>query len=363
MSVANTFSHEASKSDFTEILRKQSLKENNRRINNRQNRGEELVNTAVDSFNSSTNRNLSSVLLEIKDDGPAYASSSQAGELQDYISQQQISDTVDNNPEQEINNDAFSQEDIVSLSSAAKKPKRGLKLRATHAKNNFNIGKGLLFIGLTSVVVGGLYLFDLRAKDIEKSLVGYEEKLQQSITLQSESVPEDLTRINAQLQTLQNDLKQLTQNNSADTRKEEEMKSLQLAEEIEKSALLEKSITVLNEEIQTLKNNLKTANEKLEVANKKSLESKKLNEQTISKNSYSITLASLSNKTKAESIVKQLTDEGLKPAMKKIDLSGKPIYRLSVTGFSDRGAAESFIVKASKKYGVKNLQIRTIKNG
>ncbi len=57
-------------------------------------------------------------------------------------------------------------------------------------------------------------------------------------------------------------------------------------------------------------------------------------------------------------MLKKLDVAGLSPSLEKAVVRGKPVYRISVSGFTDLDEAKLFVQNAADKYGVKGSKIR-----
>lgn len=71
-----------------------------------------------------------------------------------------------------------------------------------------------------------------------------------------------------------------------------------------------------------------------------------------------VNLASLSSRDKAQRAVKRLEDSGIAPVIQEAIVNGEKVYRLSVAGFFTRGDATVFINKARKEFGFDGGWIR-----
>ena len=71
-----------------------------------------------------------------------------------------------------------------------------------------------------------------------------------------------------------------------------------------------------------------------------------------------VNLVSLSNENKANKMLKKLDVAGLSPLLEKAVVNGKQVYRISVSGFTDLDEAKLFVHNAADKYGVKGSRIR-----
>ncbi len=71
-----------------------------------------------------------------------------------------------------------------------------------------------------------------------------------------------------------------------------------------------------------------------------------------------VNLVSLSNENKANKMLEKLDIAGLSPLLEKAVVKGKQVYRISVSGFTDLDEAKLFVHNAADKYGVKGSRIR-----
>ena len=110
---------------------------------------------------------------------------------------------------------------------------------------------------------------------------------------------------------------------------------------------LENEILLLKEELATLKNKQNTFKENTGPATK-----------TTDNNTLTVNLASLTNKVKAEELVKKLSTTGLIPSIENAVVNDQRVYRISVSGFADLAAARLFIRTADKQYGMKDSWLR-----
>jgi len=312
------------------------------------------MNITANDYNSIANHNLSSVLSQIQDNGPAYAES---------VKQQ--SHSRSSNEAMAYNTDASKHadelyDDTVSLSSG-KVPNDANTQAAASAPGKREISPGvwlqlLLLLISAALLASTLFRLDAQTNTIENSLSVYDEKIdekiQESVDLQRESSADGASGIKAALQSLQNELKLIKTDYSVLDKKYIEMAQNKATLETQ-NTVAQDDVDTFKHEILSLKNELQTVKDKLKItATAKQLPAAPVN------NGLTVTLASLTNKDKAEKIVQQLYAEGLQPSIKQAVVNGARVYRLSVSGFFNRDEAESFIRKADKKYGMKDSRIR-----
>ncbi len=313
------------------------------------------MNTSANNYNAIANHNLSSVLSQIQDNGPAYADSSR--ELhRNQVSQKSMNrDTATNKPSADELCD-----DTVSLSSGSEARAQNPAANLSSAKKEITPGvwlQLLLLLISAALLASTLFRLDAQTNTIENSLSVYDEKIdekvQESVELQRENSTDGTTGIKAALQSLQKELQLIKTDYSALDKKYVEM--------AQNKAIVKKRNTVAQDDASTfkykilsLKSELQTVKNKLKLSGavKGSLA------KTPASSGLTVALASLTNKDRAEKIVQQLYAEGLQPSIKQAIVNGARVYRLSVSGFYNRDEAESFIRKADKKYGMKDSRIR-----
>ncbi len=313
------------------------------------------MNISANNYNAIANHNLSSVLSQIQDNGPAYADSGRE-QHRNQVSQ----GTMNHNtaPGKQPADDLY--DDTVAISSGAKTSAQQSAGNLSSVKKEISPGvwlQMLLLLISAALLASTLFRLDLQTNTIENSLSVYDEKIdekvQESVELQRENSTDGTTGIKAALQSLQKEMQLIKTDYSALDKKYVEM--------AQNKATIEKQNTVAQDdastfkyEILSLKSELQTVKDKLKLTGtvKGSLA------KTPANNGLTVALASLTNKDKAEKIVQQLYAEGLLPSIKQAIVNGARVYRLSVSGFYNRDEAESFIRKADEKYGMKDSRIR-----
>jgi SPOR domain len=298
------------------------------------------MTTSFNNFNSSVNRNLSSLLSQIQDDGPAYA---------DAMKQ--------SNPDNvATNNNAKTDAAYVG---AHKQQDAAVKPAISKKEISPGVWLQLLLLLISAaLLVSTLFRLDAQTSDLEKSLSDYDEQIQESIDFQNEQVPAGTTKIKKTLQALQKDLKLIKTDYSALDKKYVEMAANtavpQTVQATQAAALVQDNIRLYEDEISALKSELKTVRNELSTINQGDYSIK----QMVANNGLIVSLASFTSKYNAEKIAKQLHADGLVPAIKQAVVRGERVYRLSVSGFLNRNEAETFIRKAGTEYGMTDGRIR-----
>lgn len=340
----------ATLSDFSAALLRAGSKDQNRRY-----KGDQTVNISSGNYTSGANQNLSNLLSQIQDDGPAYTESIKRESLfnrtraYEEQSSQQASAPVSN----------------TSMPNAADVPlpeTRNVHVRAA-GKPGAATGQGtvkwILFSVLTGVVIvsgGLLYKLDLRTSELEASLDSSGVSVQGSVISreQSEELLASLQSTSETLRSIQTDL----QNIKTEYKVLDEKVTVSMANEGESQnnglMSIRDSVGELKREILALKTDLQTVKSELLESNAAA----KSAGNTVTHSGLTVHLASLTNKNKAEEVVDRLHKADLNPFIQTVVVKGKQVYRLSVSGFSTRNEAEAFIDEAGQKYGMKGGWIR-----
>lgn len=89
---------------------------------------------------------------------------------------------------------------------------------------------------------------------------------------------------------------------------------------------------------------------------------KKNNNKTVKNvdgpNNLVVNLVSLTNRDKAQSVHDQLIQAGVSPLIEEVVVNDRKVYRLSVNGFGSRESAQDFIAHVKKNYGFDGGWIR-----
>lgn len=324
---------------------------------------------------ASGNQNLSSVLSQIQDDGPAYAGLPKRDNLinlpgnkkKSYQDQQQFDSVKQgySQPDptverQQINNTA---------SHAENRNAKQLPASAT-AKTMIWLLSALLMI-VMSVAAFYLYRLDTRTDQLIQSLVIKQVK--------KNVLAADITTSNELFTDVKNNPEQVKEKNfTLVDNKEGSAVSVLSDSELTPLAKAKQSATdiiFLKDEIVLLKSELAAANNKLVVKNNKIVGEKKSNEghkvshvqekELILKpinntviSGWVVNLASFTERDRASNVAEKILPTGFEPLIEVANVNGKKMFRLIVSGFNDRGDAEAFVDLAADIFGLKGGWIR-----
>ena len=347
-------------------------------------------NTLYNDYVPSANHNLSSVLSQIKDDGPAYSNSVKRGNL---INQRKNNKNGYDKVSLSQQGRALKNDDIKPAPSKKLKQDR----LANAAKSGVNSKnrvwpQWLLILFITTVAALSLFRLDLRTNEMEQSLNLYGARLKHGIDSNSDDLSPELTTINKTLQSVKKELQYIKTDYSALDKKLAASITNKFSPFIDDEVLTKDNLDVLKSEILTLKNELQTVNNKLVAINKDiktditknngpankvpaniaitaaaitttgitttGIVTTGITTTGITTTGWVVNLASLTDKIRAEKVVSQLYEAGLFPLIQEVMVNGKRVYRLSVDGFVNRNEAELFAHQAGMKFGMKGGWIR-----
>lgn len=329
-------------SDFSTALLRANNKDHNSQF-----KGDKSVNILFNDYASPANSNLSSLLSQIQDDGPAYT---------DSVRQDSFFNRTKSN-DHKVSGKPRSKKldgDNAFPGSSAELPQD--RAQSTDiAETKTSVGAWILFllmltVGILSVLT--LFKLDLRTSELEETINSYDGSLQDSIVSQTQSkdLSLSITNTNEKLQSIQQDLQHIKNDYKVLDEKYTGSMVNRVSPQADEVVIIEDSVDVLRHEILALKSELQTVKNKLITINK----NRKLSDKTVLSSGLTVNLASLTNKDKAEKVVEQLQDTGLFPFIQPLVVKGRQIYRLSVNGFSSREEAELFIQRAGEQYGLKD---------
>ena len=299
---------------------------------------------AVESLDAS-NKNISSVLSQIQDDGPAYSETKEREKL------------VNSKTANKRNNNDVSSTELREKYLYTKESLLGSSTMQNSNKKKTWL-QYLIVLSLTVCVMFFMYQMDDRANKLEALISNYDEEIQESVESYSKESP-TIIQLNADLASMKNELNLINSNVKTEFQETEEISHIDIQDEIVSS--LEDEIQILKIELNKANNDLKTQLGKNEPLEKNNINIIKSDKQLVA--SWSVNLAALSNKYKVDEIVNQLNADGIKPTVDEVTVNGQLIYRISVGGFAKFVQAELFVEIAEEEYGMKGGWIKKVSNG
>lgn len=318
------------------------------RTNAKNNVSRSKKNSASNAYTSSDNHNLSGVLSQIQDDGPAFSDTTKRDNL--------VNLKIKNNTTQQIEkNSELNKDDFQSYSTNELLRKAIVNADGADIDSKNRTSPQLLLMLLATVItVTSLFMVYTKTSDMEEALNLYTVKLNDSAASQNNDLPPEITSINKTLQSVQKELKLIKKDYPVTDEKYLATLTSKISPKIDEAVAIKDNVSILEIEIMELKSELQTVSTELKsISNNKVIE-----EKEVAVGAWIVNLASLASKYSADNAVKQLIAAGLSPSLQEAVVNGERIYRLSVGGFKNRSDAELFVREAGKKYGMKNGWIR-----
>ena len=318
---------------------------------------------------AANNANISSMLSQIQDDGPAYADlqrrDKQAGLTSDKSNQasaMQQSAVLNNEKKQADLSAAI----IPNRRQNHDREVRDRDTAVTGLNKNKTTWIQLSLILFVAVMITFfLFRLDARTDQLEVSLNSLDDDVLDSIDSYNNEISPGFSRIKKTLKAVKQELELIKANTVSETKFDMPAVSKSFVNEQFQQASINDNIDIMEDEIQALKNELKIAKDKLKVinANKASHKNLPADEKTTittenSTTGWVVNLASFTNITRADKVLEPLYEAGLSPLIQQANVNGKHIYRLIIDGFASQADAKLFVRRADDEFGLSGGWVR-----
>lgn len=315
---------------------------------------ERAAPVSSNEYSSAGNRNLSSVLSQIQDDGPAYAGSdtSKPDNLVNLLANKNDSSASTSIDQQnsELNKSELNQEAVQAYSTNELLQKAMLSADDTvESSKSSNWPQMLLMLFVAIVSVASLVMIYTKTNAMEATLNLYDARIKDSEVSQNIALSPKIMSINETLQSVQQELQLMKTDYPASM-------DSRVAPQSNEAVAINENVSVLEGEILALKSELNTVNDKLKSIDSADNTGNKVTSTKLE--GWVVNLASFTNKNSAQKKAEQLSAAGLSSSLQQAVVKGSKVYRLSVGGFENRSEAELFIREAGDKYGLKNGWVR-----
>ncbi len=361
---------------------------------------------ATNQNSAADNRNISSVLSQIQDDGPARVHSGIETHVSSHINppadarvqSHTASPKRDNlinlrsDETDKTSNEQTSEQTSESLNSKKKKPDFAAEIMSRkdgHARvmaqgamdggaimKNRNKAAAVialnkakdawLQLSLISFVVVFIMFFlfriDARTNQLEVSLNSLDDEVLDTIDSYTSELSPKFRSLKRTLKEVKQDIEFIKDSTLIAAKPDKQV----LSEPVQQSAT-NNDIGMMENEIMALKSELKIAKEKLKVVtdNKRNDENTDIKNQTTSAaitavvtTGWVANIASFTNRNKANKALEPLYAVGLSPMVEQVKVNGNYIYRLIVDGFNSRTEAKTFVHRADHEFGLPGGWIR-----
>ena len=311
------------------------------------------------------NRNLSSIIAQIQDEGSAVPQSKKVVRWKRKCTQQsaQTVRTKATSAQQKqtqpgpVAGNSFNQPDApVFTSSTVNTASQNSKKEIPAKRQSQSL---FLLMAMTAVAVMGYYIYQLndRADALMSVLDSYEEQIEDLSATQAKS-SDTLLTVSSMEQTLA-DIRQELQAVKADYA---EFDSKLVKNDVDAQLPKLMELVVVEQNVRELETTLASTRSEMIVMKPVTEDVRGVHEvkseQTPHRGGWVVNLASLSSMEQARIGATMLEKSGRVPVIQEIMVNGRTLYRLSVEGFTTRNEAVQFISEAKKQYGFEGGWVR-----
>jgi len=345
--------------DFSSALMQASAFEQGSESHNSEQGISQALAQKYEEYDPYNNRNLSSVITRIRDEGPA------ASQLKDDVYEsghdQVIADEgITQNPAGSRPAAVSSGDHVQHQASGYSVRDDGDRSKYTERKRN-NIWQQLVVFLLVSIIaVMGFLLYQLKLQTDEmRGVMRLNEEnyiLSGDAKKHSSEVVPQLASLSEEVVGLREELKEIKKDYQAS----DDKLAVNIPRELKPELM---KITAANENVSALKNEFDQIQGRVHEINTeiKEIKSEIVPERVqVLPNSWVVNLAALSSKDKAERAFDKLQQSSASPLMQEVVVNGKKMYRISAEGFSTPEEATAFIAEAKEKYGFEGGWIKQL---
>ena len=323
---------------------------------------------------SAYNRNLSSILSRITDDGPA---NMQLDEDVNHIARQQARRPAKTDQANGNRSPAVAPEEQYGFARSFDFDDPDFRANAAgkHGKRGSLWQQSVLMLLCSVIAVMGYFLLQLKieAEEMKHSLHSSQEQISLASGVQAQQ-SDVLPRLNSMNEALK-DLKQELHGIKVGYQQSDSKLAMDIPRELEprllEIAAASEIVTVLQDEFERIQHEMQEMGSELRViksgipASPDTSVSPDTVEapvavavQNPNTPNLVVNLASLTSRDKALAAIEKLQKAGVSPLIQEVMVNGRIVFRISVDGFTSRDAASAFIAEAKSKYGFDGGWIR-----
>ena len=221
------------------------------------------------------------------------------------------------------------------------------------------------------IAVMGFFLYQLKMQtdDMKLALEASQEQVQPADGIQAPSL-EVMPKLNSlnralsdlkqEMQGIKNGYQRSDSKLAVEIPRDLEPRLLEIAAATEIVSVLQDEFERIQDEMREMGGELKVIRQEMAAPEPAMPDTGSLAEPAQAIPNLVVNLASLTSKDKALAAMEKLQQAGVAPLMQQVMVNGQIVFRISVDGFSSRAAASSFIAEAKNKYGFDGGWIRPI---
>ena len=320
------------------------------------------------------NRNLSSIISRITDDGPAGLQiDDDVNHIQDSrpIRAHQPAQTAADRSASGVSSEGANPY-MFAQSFDFDDTARGAGAKAASRRRSPLWQQFAMMLLVAVIAVMGFLVYELKmqTEEMKLALHSSQEQMRQKTSVQAQS-SDVLPRLNSMNKAL-SDLKQEMHGIKRGYQQSDNKLALEIPRDLEprllEIAAASEIVTVLQDEFERIQHEVNEMGSELNVIRKEISPAPEAvahrSETSAQPNpdipNLVVNLASLTSRDKALAAVDTLQQAGVSPRIQQVMVNGKIVFRISVDGFTSRDAASAFIAEAKSKYGFDGGWIRRI---
>lgn len=340
-----------------------------------QNMAMDMLDDDIDEQVISGNRNLSSIITQIRDEGAALPKQKKKAVRRHVNNSRALSDKSPGKTAY-LHTPARSrppESRVDSIRSAYQSPGETTmpdiddSVVTSPAKKHGTWQPFILSLSIAVAAVMGFNLYQLNDETIEMRAVldAYEEQIDElsssqrkstAALLKVSSMKKELSGLEQELKTIKSDYSQFDNKLAQTDATKSEPHQTEIATVKQEVSELETDLASTRSEMTAMKTVIEQVKD--ELATKQvpdqfaTAQSSTVQSSTVqSDGGWVVNLASLSTREQAQIGLKKLKNSGVQSDIQETIVNGATVYRLSVAGFASRNAAMQFINKAKSQYG------------
>ncbi|MBL4711670.1 MAG: SPOR domain-containing protein [Gammaproteobacteria bacterium] len=338
---------------------------------------DKITLTSDNNYEALGNQNISSVLSQIQDDGPAYGDTEKRDNLVNFRTCNKKTEA-----EHRPNNSIQNKDSQPDISLELEQIKSAAVQMSLASDKNTKWLQILLFVIVLFATV--YYYFDLQARtaQLEETVRLQESNIKDSLSFYNKELTPGIDNINKLLHGVKQELGLFQKKDAVSSNTTldivnvlPEKETIQNDENINN---LENKIVVLENELAAANKIIIAINENtsaMKELSKKVIDIEQIDDEIIEKSNvviadkkktnisgWVVNLASFSHKSRAEAVAEKITPSGFSPFIENASVNGEQMFRLVVSGFNERIEAENFVDLAANQYALQGGWIRYIES-
>lgn len=321
---------------------------------------------------SFSNRNLSSIISRIADDGPANIRPAREANRSAGRRDRRSPQSVPNAPSRSAAvNPPGNEPYAFAQSFSFDDPDIRKNAAQTGGNRNARLQQLVLMVLVAVTGVMGFFLYQLKmqAADMDLALqtsqeqalrTGSPEDRSSDVVPRLNNMNRALADLKQEMLGIKNGYQQSDSKLAVEIPRDLEPRLLEIAAASEIVTVLQDEFERIQDEMHSMGTELQVIKQEMVTPRHPTIDAESIAVPAPAIPNLVVNLASLTSKDKALAAIGKLQAAGISPRMQQVMVNGKIVFRISVDGFTSREAASAFITEARDKFGFDGGWIRQI---